>query len=100
MRFSERSKSRGAGSPQLFESGENRACDFIIAVVAPEELRIKRIMQRDQISEESARLRVNAQKSETYYKEHADFLVRNYPPFDLQQELEPVWARIRFTEEA
>ena len=71
-------------APQLFESGENRACDFIIAVVAPEELRIKRIMRRDQISEESARLRANAQKSEAYYQEHADFLVRNYPPFDLQ----------------
>ena len=98
--FQNEAKAVVLDAPQLFESGENRACDFIIAVVAPEELRIKRIMQRDQISEESARLRVNAQKSETYYKEHADFLVRNYPPFDLQQELEPVWARIRFTEEA
>ena len=97
--FQNEAKAVVLDAPQLFESGENRACDFIIAVVAPEELR-KRIMQRDQISEESARLRVNAQKSETYYKEHADFLVRNYPPFDLQQELEPVWARIRFTEEA
>ena len=37
------------------KAAKNRACDFIIAVVAPEELRIKRIMQRDQISEESAR---------------------------------------------
>jgi len=82
-------------APQLFESGENQICDFIIAVTAPEPLRIERIMKRDQISEESARLRANAQKSETYYKEHADILVRDYPPFDLSKELEPVWERIR-----
>lgn len=85
-------------APQLFESGENQACDLIIAVIAPEALRIERIMQRDQISEESARLRANAQKSETYYKEHADLLVRNYPPFDPQRELEPVWERIHCIE--
>lgn len=82
-------------APQLFESGENQICDFIIAVTAPEPLRIERIMKRDQISEEPARLRANAQKSETYYKEHADILVRDYPPFDLSTELEPVWERIR-----
>ena len=82
-------------APQLFESGENQICDFIIAVTAPEPLRIERIMKRDQISEESARLRANAQKSETYYKERADILVRDYPPFDLPEELEPVWERIR-----
>lgn len=81
-------------APQLFESGENRSCGLIIAVIAPEALRIERIMQRDQISEESARLRANAQKSEAYYRAHADLLVRNYPPFDLHKELEPVWARI------
>lgn len=82
-------------APQLFESGEDKLCDFIVAVTAPERLRIERIMKRDQISEESARQRANAQKSETYYKEHADILVRDYPPFALQEELEPVWARIR-----
>lgn len=52
--FQNEAKAVVLDAPQLFESGENRACDFIIAVVAPEELRIKRIMQRDQISEESA----------------------------------------------
>lgn len=82
-------------APQLFESGENQICDFVVAVTAPEALRMERIIKRDQISEESARLRANAQKSETYYRKHADLLVRDFPPFDLQTELEPVWARIR-----
>lgn len=96
--FREGAKAVVLDAPQLFESGENQACDLIIAVIAPEALRIERIMKRDQISEESARLRANAQKSETYYKEHADLLVRNYPPFDPQRELEPVWERIHCME--
>lgn len=96
--FREGTKAVVLDAPQLFESGENQACDLIIAVIAPEALRIERIMKRDQISEESARLRANAQKSETYYKEHADLLVRNYPPFDPQRELEPVWERIHCME--
>ena len=96
--FREGAKAVVLDAPQLFESGENQACDLIIAVIAPEALRIERIMKRDQISEESARLRANAQKSETYYKEHADLLVRNYPPFDPQRELEPVWECIHCME--
>lgn len=96
--FREGAKAVVLDAPQLFESGENKICDFVVAVTAPEALRIRRIMKRDQISEESARLRANAQKSETYYNEHADILVRDYPPFDLQKELEPVWSHIRHLE--
>lgn len=86
-------------APQLFESGSNQICDWIIAVVAPEDIRLRRIMARDQISENSARLRANAQKSEAYYREHADILVRNFPPFDLAQELKPVWEKLCDSEE-
>ena len=86
-------------APQLFESGADQICDFIIAVIAPEELRLRRIMERDAISENSAQLRANAQKSEAYYREHADILVRNFPPFDLAQELAPIWGRLRQLEE-
>ena len=33
----------------LFESGENRLCDFTFAVIAPEKMRLERIMVRDGI---------------------------------------------------
>ena len=45
----------------LFESGEDKLCDFTVAVVAPVDIRLERIMKRDNISEEKALERINAQ---------------------------------------
>ena len=53
----------------LFESGLDRICDVLVAVTAPEELRVKRIMAREGISEEYARMRVSAQHSSAWFKE-------------------------------
>lgn len=64
-------------APQLFESGGDKLCTKIIAVTAPEEIRQKRITQRDKISEDAAKLRMNAQLGEDYYIEHSDFTVIN-----------------------
>ena len=38
----------------LFESGEDKLCDFTVAVIAPKEIRLERIMSRDNITEEKA----------------------------------------------
>lgn len=48
----------------LFEGGLATLCDVTVAVTAPEELRVARLMARDGISEEYARLRIRAQKSD------------------------------------
>ena len=45
----------------LFESGLDALCDVTVAITAPEEMRIKRIMERDQISSQKARQRLSAQ---------------------------------------
>ncbi|MBP3633957.1 MAG: dephospho-CoA kinase [Oscillospiraceae bacterium] len=47
----------------LFESGLDRLCTHTIAVTAPTQARIRRLMARDDISEAYAALRVGAQKS-------------------------------------
>lgn len=62
-------------APQLFESGGEKLCSYVIAVIAPSETRMKRIMQRDMISENEALLRMNAQCSEEYYTSRADFII-------------------------
>lgn len=61
----------------LLESGLADKCNYKIAVIAPEDLRIKRIMLREGISEEYARMRVMAQKNEDYYKAHCDYILEN-----------------------
>lgn len=74
----------------LFESGEYALCDFTVAVVAPKEIRLERIMKRDNITEEKALERINAQKDESFFTSRADFVLWNYPPYDLNVEIKPI----------
>ena len=61
----------------LFEGGLAELCDWTVAVTAPEEARVRRLMLRDGISEEYARARIAAQKPEAYFAENCDFVLRN-----------------------
>ncbi len=64
-------------APTLIESGFHRECTTVISVLAPEELRISRIIERDCISREKAELRVKAQKSDDFYIQSSDFVLIN-----------------------
>lgn len=61
----------------LFDSGADRLCDVTVAVTAPPELRVKRIMAREGISEEYARARVAAQKPDSFYTGRCDHVLYN-----------------------
>lgn len=61
----------------LVESGLSRLCDATIAVTAPMEVRIRRIMARDRIPERYARMRIAAQKSDEYYRSKCDYELNN-----------------------
>ena len=66
----------GIDAINLVESGLTGMCRRTVAVTAPKEVRIRRIMTRDGIPEEYARLRVEAQKSDDFYEKHCtDVLV-------------------------
>lgn len=64
-------------APMLFESGLDKICDVKIAVVAPEEMRIKRIILRDGIDENAAKKRIKSQKSEAELRELCDIVIEN-----------------------
>ncbi len=64
-------------APQLFESGFEKKCDAVIAVDAPEELRLRRILLRDGISKEAAILRMAHQKSSDEYRVLSDYVLFN-----------------------
>lgn len=64
-------------APQLFESGANRECNIVISVLAEEEIRIHRIVERDGISREAALSRVRAQKNERFFRTHSDYIIEN-----------------------
>lgn len=69
-------------APLLYESGADAICDAVIAVTAPETVRLERIMLRDNISEELARSRIKAQHENFYYSSRADFLVDGSGPIE------------------
>lgn len=57
----------------LFESGSYKSCDFVIMVSAPDLVRIRRVMERDGISEEQVLRRMQNQWPESRKMELADF---------------------------
>lgn len=61
----------------LIESGLGALCDFTVALTAPAEVRLRRIMERDGIGEDYARSRIAAQKKDSYYQKHCTFLLRS-----------------------
>ncbi len=66
----------------LFESGLDALCDVTVAVTAPEELRILRLMARDGISREYAQKRISAQHSSDWYREKCTYTLENTDKLD------------------
>ena len=64
-------------APQLFEAGFEKDYDCILCVTAPEEERLRRIVLRDGISAEQAKLRMKNQKTEEEYRMRSDFVLNN-----------------------
>ena len=64
-------------APLLFESGFDAECDKIIAVLADEKIRIGRIVERDRISAEQARMRIKSQLTDEFLRSKADYVIVN-----------------------
>lgn len=61
----------------LFESGLDKLCHATLAITAPPEIRVKRIMAREGISEEYARSRVAAQHSDEFFTSRCGYTLIN-----------------------
>lgn len=64
-------------APTLFESRADDFCDLIISVMANEENRVNRIINRDNICEERIRERFASQYSDQFFVSHSDFIIIN-----------------------
>ena len=61
----------------LIEGGLAELCDITVAVTAPEEQRIARLMARDGIAEDYARSRIAAQHDDQWFRQHCDYILEN-----------------------
>lgn len=61
----------------LFESSSSKECDRIITVTSPLELKISRVMQRDDVSAEKVIERIKNQTDDDYKIKHSDYVIMN-----------------------
>ncbi len=61
----------------LFEGGLAPLCDVTVAVTAPVEARVQRLMARDGITESYAHSRIRAQHDDGWFREKCDYLLEN-----------------------
>jgi dephospho-CoA kinase len=82
-------------APLLFESGADSLCTVTVAVTAPVEVRLQRIMTRDSIPSELAKLRIGAQHEDTYYCKRANYIFDGSgEPKDVQLKINLLLQRI------
>ena len=61
----------------LFESGSHKKLDYIVGIKAPLDLRILRVMKRDDVSREEILSRMNKQMHEEAKLTLCDFIIIN-----------------------
>ena len=78
----------------LYESGLDRYCDHIVAVIAPKPLRIARTIARDGRSEEEVKQRIRSQMSNCQLRHRVDYVVENNGHLSIDQLTDRLVKRI------
>ena len=74
-------------APTLYESGEDKRCDAVIAVLANEKIRAERIVLRDNLTPSQLESRLKATKPDDFYKNRTKYIIYNNGNiFDLKSE--------------
>lgn len=79
----------------LYESGFEDTVDFVVMVYAPEELRVKRAMRRDNATEQQIRARIAAQMNDEEKCRRADYVVFNDGTIPLERQLADLIAQLK-----
>lgn len=74
----------------LYESGFDRLVDKVVAVIAPEEVRIARIMQRDGITREKAMEWISRQMPQDDVARRAGYVIINDGTCDVDRQINEI----------
>ncbi|WP_191860012.1 dephospho-CoA kinase [Hanstruepera ponticola] len=74
----------------LFESGGDAYCDFTILVTAPEDIRIQRIIKRDNTSKEKVKAIIENQLSDAVKRDKVDFIIENTSLNNMKEQVHQV----------
>ncbi len=64
-------------APTLYESGADKLCNAVCALLSDEENRFKRITERDNLDQAAAKLRMSAGKEDEFYKSRTPYILYN-----------------------
>lgn len=78
----------------MYESGADRLVDKVVAVIAPDEVRISRIQQRDAISREKALQWMRRQWPQEEVRRRADYVIVNDGTADIDSQVEQLLCRL------
>lgn len=90
------SKIIASESAILFESGFNAMFDKVITVYTPLEIRIKRIMSRNNTSYDNAKQRIESQMPDEEKVKLSDFVIDNSGNISLLQQIESVLTKLNY----
>lgn len=80
----------------LFESGFDGCVDIVVAIMAPEELRIERVMQRDGVTKEQVEERMRHQLSDEERCNRSKYAVVNIELDELEEDVEQLHRRLSY----
>ncbi len=78
-------------APLLIEAELDKICDKCIYIYCPAEIRLKRIMERDGITEEYATSRLKSQHNDDFYRKNCTYTVINDGSADLHEQLKELF---------
>lgn len=78
----------------LFESGTHVNCDSVITVIASEAIRIKRVMERDSVTEEEVNARIRNQWTDEQRIKESDFIIYNNGNEDLKNQVFEIYNKL------
>lgn len=74
----------------MFESGINKLVDKVVAVIAPKELRIQRVMSRDNITRQQAEEWMGRQLPQREVIRRSDFIITNDGQTDIDKQIHKI----------
>jgi len=81
-------------APLLIESGYDQRCDMVVLVEAPEEMRVRRVIEFGR-SEQDVRSRMAVQTSDEVKAFRSDAVIQNLGTLDeLREQVEQLWMEI------
>ncbi len=71
----------------LFENGLEKNCDVVVLVIAPEEVRIERVMNRDGVSKEQVMKIINNQMKDEEKLRRSQYIIENNNKKSLESDI-------------